>query len=112
MDRKTLYCDVDDTLLIHNKSEYPEEMHVSVPHNGRVFVGVPHHKNILMLKKFYNLGYQIIVWSKTGATYASAVVSKLGLDQYVDYCLSKPDFYLDDKGAEEWIGPRVYRSND
>lgn len=110
MDRKTLYVDIDDTLLIHNKSEYPVEMHIVVPHNGRVFVGVPHHKNILMMEKFYNLGYDIIVWSKTGAMYAQAVIEKLKISHPIKAVLSKPDFYLDDKGVEEWMGPRVYRA--
>lgn len=109
MDRRTLFVDVDDTLLLHNKSDYPLELHKHIPHNGRVFVGVPHTKNILMMEKFFNLGYEIIVWSKTGKTYAEAVVRALQLTHEVSACLTKPDFYMDDKGMEEWMGPRVYR---
>jgi hypothetical protein len=109
MDRRTLFVDVDDTLIIHDKSKFPPEFHISVPCNGRVFVGVPHSKNILMLKKFHALGYDIHVWSKTGWSWAKAVVEKLGIQDYVESYLTKPDFYLDDKEASEWMGPRVYR---
>ncbi len=109
MDRRTLYCDVDDTLLCHDKSEFPIEQHVEVKCNGRTFVGVPHLKNINLLIKFYKLGYDIYVWSKTGESWARAVVDVLDLKEYVRDCLTKPDFYMDDRGVEGWIGPRVYR---
>lgn len=111
MDRRTLFCDVDDTLLVHDISEYPAWRRTTISCNGREFVGVPHRKNILMLQKFYKLGYQIIVWSRTGESWAKAVVDKLELNPYVDHCLTKPDFYLDDKDVAEWIGPRVYRED-
>lgn len=110
MDRRTLYVDVDETLLLHNKSNFPVSEHVTVACNGRSFVGVPHTKNINLMIKFYKLGYDVYVWSKTGKSWAQAVVRTLGLDQYVEACLSKPDFYMDDKGAQEWIGTRVYRN--
>lgn len=109
MDRRTLYVDVDDTLIIHDKSKFPKEQQVSVLCNGRIFIGVPHYKNILMLKKFYALGYEICVWSRTGKSWAHAVVEKFQLTEFVSYCLTKPDFYLDDKEVSFWIGPRVYR---
>lgn len=109
MDRRTLYSDVDDTILMHNLSDYPEEQHVTVTCNGREFVGVPNVKNLNLLVKFYKLGYDIIIWSKTGASWAKAVGAALNLDQYVTHYLSKPDFILDDRDASQWMGPRCYR---
>ncbi len=109
MDRRTLYCDVDETLLCHNLSDFPLHSQVTVYCNERSFIGVPHDKNINLLVKFYKLGYDVYVWSKTGKSWAKAVVKALKLDQYVQDCLSKPDFIMDDKSVEAWIGPRVYR---
>lgn len=109
MDRRTLYSDVDDTLLLHDKSEYPSSQWVTIHCNGREFVGVPHTKNINLLVKFYKLGYDVYVWSKTGKSWAQAVVDTLGLEQYVTACLSKPDFILDDKDVGTWMGVRCYR---
>lgn len=109
IDRRTLYVDVDDTLIIHDKSLFPEETHINVACNGRVFTGVPHKKNILMLEKFYNLGYEVVVWSRTGKSWAKAVVEKLGIQDLVESYQTKPDFYLDDKDMAYWMGPRVYR---
>lgn len=109
MDRKTLYVDVDDTLLLHDLSEFSDREQLEVECNGRTFIGVPHHKNISLLIKFYKLGYEVIVWSKTGKSWAEAVVRELTLGQYVSACLSKPDYYMDDREVEDWMGIRVYR---
>lgn len=111
MDRRTLYADVDDTLIIHDKSKYPAELHISISCNGRVFIGVPHKKNLLMLEKFFNLGYEIIVWSRTGASWARAVVERLKIGHIVSHCLTKPDFIMDDRDAAYWMGPNVYRDD-
>lgn len=109
MDRRTLYSDVDDTLIMHDLSAFPTDEQVSIECNGRVFVGVPNFKNINLLIKFYKLGYDVYVWSKTGQSWAQAVVNQLNLSPYVTACLSKPDYLLDDKGAQTWIGPRCWR---
>ena len=109
MDRRALYVDVDDTLLLHDKSQYPDYQHITVGCNGREFVGVAHAKNIKLLIKFWKLGYEVYVWSKTGKSWAEAVCRALSLEMYVSAYLTKPDFYMDDKGANEWLGPRVYR---
>ncbi len=49
------------------------------------------------------------VWSKTGKSWAQAVVEKLGIEEYVVGTLSKPDFLLDDRDVNQWSGIRVWR---
>lgn len=110
MDRKTLYVDVDDTLLCHDLSEFSYDKRIEVECNGRHFLGVPHEKNIKLMKKFYRLGYDCYVWSKTGKSWATAVVNALGLVDYVEACLSKPDFIMDDKDVSTWMGTRCWRN--
>lgn len=107
--RRTFFVDVDETLALHNLSDWAPEERVSVTCNGREFDVVPHRKSILLLVKFWKLGYDVIVWSKTGEDWANAVVDAFDLRQYVTICLTKPDFYMDDKPVEYWMGPRVYR---
>lgn len=109
MDRKTLFSDVDETLICHDLSEFPVESQITITCNGRTFQAVPHQKNINLLIKFYKLGYDVYVWSKTGKSWAEAVVRDLNLQSFVAGCLSKPDWLLDDKGVETWMGPRVWR---
>ncbi len=109
MDRRTFYCDVDESLLMHDLSEYPIEEQVTIRCNYREFVGVPNKKNIKLLIKFYKLGYEICVWSKTGRSWALAVAEKLDINQYVSFCLTKPDFILDDMEPSKWMGPRLWR---
>lgn len=109
-ERPTLFVDVDDTLLLHDLSEYPNKPRINISCNGRDFVGIPHEKNINMLIKFYKLGYEITVWSKTGKEWAREVSFMLNVNRYVTTYLKKPDFIMDDKAPSEWIGPNVYRS--
>lgn len=109
MDRRMLYSDVDDTLLMHDLSSYSKEDQITIHCNGRDFVGVPNIKNVNLLIKFYKLGYDVVVWSKTGESWAKAVGAALGLDPYVRHYLSKPDFTLDDRDSASWAGIRVWR---
>lgn len=71
---------------------------------------MPHQANINFLIKMWKLGYEVIVWSKTGKSWASAVTKALGIEQYVDHCLTKPDFYMDDLEVDHWMGPRIYKA--
>lgn len=110
MDQRTLFVDVDETLLLHDRSKYPGLPLVTITCNGRTFEGRAHQKNINLLVKFYKLSYEIILWSRTGKSWAEAVAVELGLSGYASAYLTKPDFYLDDKPVDQWIGPRVYRN--
>lgn len=107
MDRRTAYFDVDDTLLMHNLSNYDIKEHVTIYNNFRTFKGVPNKKTIRLLAKFYGLGYEIVVWSKTGKSWAEAVGTELGLSGYFPIYMTKPDFYVDDREPSEWLGTRI-----
>lgn len=106
---KTLYSDVDDTLAMHNLSDYAVEEHISIDYTHGPMVIVPNKKNINLLTKFYKLGYTIILWSKTGGDWAQLVGKAIGIDHMVTLYVSKPMFLLDDKEFGEWIGPRLWR---
>lgn len=107
-DRITV-VDCDDTLAMWNLSDHPKEDQITIEHvNGPVQV-VPNKKNINTLIKFWKLGYTIIVWSGSGYAWAEAVVKSFQLEKYVTLITSKPMYYFDDKPAESWIGPRVWR---
>jgi phosphoserine phosphatase len=71
-------------------------------------VGFAHAAHVELIKKFWGLGYDIYIWSKTGKEWAEAVARKLGLRKYVTSYLTKPDYYMDDHPAEQWMLQRVY----
>lgn len=101
--------DIDDTVVCWNKSEFPEAKRVVIEYvNGPVEV-VPHQPNINTIIKFWKLGYTIIAWSGSGYKWATAVLTTLELDKYVHTVMSKPMYHFDDKPAESWMGPRVWR---
>jgi phosphoserine phosphatase len=107
---KIIYVDVDNTLLFSLR-EYPHEVtHEVVKINGRKFwVHAPH---IEMIKDFKARGHSIVVWSAGGAEWAQAAVLALNLESLVDVVLSKPDWYIDDKKASEFMdeSKRFYKA--
>jgi predicted phosphatase len=62
----------------------------------------------LMIHHKVDRGFTIIVWSANGHMWAEKVVKALGLEQYVDYVLTKPLEYVDDKNVGEWMSSRIY----
>jgi hypothetical protein len=105
----TVMVDVDDTLVLWDKSNYPDESYITVECYGSNSTLVPHEKNIKLLRKFAKLGYKIVVWSASGWEWAEAVVRRLELTDIVDTCMSKPRYYFDDLPCNEWMGPRIWR---
>lgn len=111
MANKAVYVDCDETIVMSNLSDYPEDQHVVIDYiNGPIKV-VLNQKNINLTMLFYKLGYDVYCWSKTGADWAELVSKRSGLSVVVKNCLPKPDFYIDDKEASYWMGPRRWRSN-
>lgn len=109
---KPCVVDVDDTLVLWDKSQHPEARTITVNLTGKPghdTILVPHIKNINTFIKFAKMGYDMIVWSKTGYEWAKLIVEALELQPYVSAIASKPNFYFDDREASDWIGERVYR---
>lgn len=105
------YFDIDDTLVLWGKPK-------DVPHDQLVFVQepgprgervalVPHLSHIAQLKKFKESGnWHVVVWSQGGGDWAYAVIEALGLQNYVDVCMSKPTIYYDDIHCSDFMAVR------
>ncbi len=106
---KLVVVDIDETIALHNLSDFDPCEYVAIPYIRGDFQVVPHTKNIKLLRKFYKLGYQVIFWSRTGADWAESVCKVLKLEDIAAAYLTKPMYYFDDKNAESWIGPRIWR---
>lgn len=112
--------DCDDTLVMwpendkfapHNASHtQPYEGSVAFPdpYDGSTNYLTPHQKHINLMKKYRGRGFCIIVWSAGGVKWAHSVIKTLGLEEYVDIVLTKPNRYVDDLSCEKWMGNRVY----
>lgn len=109
---KVVMCDVDDTLVLWDKSQFDYLPKLTVKYRGNDILLTPHQKNINLLIKLYKLGYTIIVWSGSGAKWAEVIVKALNLVPYVSICLSKPSYYIDDLEATVWCGQRIWRNLD
>lgn len=91
----TVYFDVDETLVmwVENENRF-----------------VPNEKHILALKRHHLRGHTVVVWSAGGSTWAQGVVEGLGIEEHVDYVLSKPHWYYDDLTVDKFMPEmnRVY----
>lgn len=112
----TICFDVDDTLIMWDSNfNMPEEGDVEIqcPWDGQISFHRPHTRHIEFLKKQYTKGYTVIVWSAGGAKWAETVVKTLGIEDYVDYVMSKPQKWVDDLiQADQVLGTHIYLSEE
>lgn len=105
---KVIMFDVDDTLVMWNKPETNRDIIVTDPNDGSSNRLTPHQFHIDLLKKHAGRGYTIFVWSQGGYKWASAVLIELGIENYVDYVMTKPLKYVDDLDCNEFMGQHLY----
>lgn len=97
--------DVDETLFMHDPMS---DTGITNPYSMSFISGYRNEKHVELLKQHKARGMFIIVWSKAGSKWAEAVVKKYYLDEYVDLILTKPDKYIDDQIANDFLGERIY----
>lgn len=106
--------DCDDTLIMWNENSHqPFDgcVQVQCPHDNAITYHRPHKRHIAFLKKQKAKGYTVVVWSSAGTGWASAVVKALGIEQYVDIVMSKPQKWVDDEtNPANVLGTRIYLS--
>lgn len=106
---QVICIDIDDTLVMHRKPG-PNDMVLTFvdPYDGTARTLVKHQPHIKILRDRKARGATIVVWSQSGYQWAEAIVRALALDDVVDFVLSKPVAYIDDKPVEEWMAERIY----
>lgn len=106
---KSVFFDVDDTLVIWQFDD--DEKNLAIDFGvrpGITEMAVPNEYHIKLLKEFAARGHTVVVWSAGGWEWAKHVVEVLGLEKYVDLVMSKPDWYIDDKPANYFMGNPIY----
>jgi hydroxymethylpyrimidine pyrophosphatase-like HAD family hydrolase len=108
--KNELIChfDVDDTLVMWNKSIDVNTINVTCPYTGVVEMLAPHLKHIEILKHQKARGYHVTVWSASGWQWAQEVVKALAIEDWVDVVQTKNTKFFDDLPAQEVLGTRVY----
>lgn len=105
-DSPTVYWDVDST-LVFTMSEAPAVFAPrTIQIRGRIFQ--VHVQHVEILKDFAARGHNVVVWSQGGAEWASDVVYALELEEYVHLCITKPNWFFDDKAAHEFMSPAIH----
>lgn len=99
--------DVDDTLVMWiwdnaEREKFKNELIEVGKGNFKTLV-LPNKLHIELLKRYKAKGKVVIVWSQSGNEWALEVVKALGLEEYVDFVFTKPEKYVDDLKADEWM---------
>jgi hypothetical protein len=100
------FYDVDDTLIMRT-GKVPGAIEMKVP-RGSIWVK-PHEPHCRIIKELHAQGITIVVWSQGGADHAARAVRLLGLEEYVDLCIEKPHWVVDDKPVEAWMPKAGYK---
>lgn len=115
----TAWFDVDDTLIMWSPSKEDLEtkgIDITCPKgvwlnpDGELVASdtwtqrvVPHRLHMKQMITHKSRGHKIVVWSAGGEDWAEAAVKALGLEDYVDIVIGKPDWIYDDKAPEEFM---------
>jgi len=109
---KTIFFDVDSTLIMHNTDNFGDFFEMEDPNTGENKRVRKHSPHIQLIKSYCDRGWFIVVWSGSGGKFANAVVDALELRPYVDLVMGKPLLYVDDKDVSEWMCSRIYLEMD
>lgn len=88
---RTAFFDCDDTLILWKKVDKDLP---TVYINDRTFQ--VHVAHVQKIKDYHTMGFTVIVWSNSGHKWAESVVKALGLEDKVDFAMSKPHRVFDD----------------
>lgn len=96
--------DVDNTLVYQTPpAHYSQNADVILNWKG---IKIPlwiHKEHVAKLKELKNKGYGIVVWSQQGYEWTDAVVKAIGLFNFVDLAMTKPQECYDDLPFDYWI---------
>lgn len=103
------FFDCDDTLVMWDNKHKTEDNVMIFDCYGSFESLAPNWSNIRFLKETKRNQGTVVVWSAGGWEWALEVVTVLGLKDYVDCVMSKPQGYIDDLNCVEFMGPRYYK---
>lgn len=113
-EKPTVYFDVDST-LVFTQAETPidptlfnMDNYITVNEGEFKRVFTVHDKHVECIKDFKARGHNVVVWSAGGADWASLVIDNLGLQEYIDVIMPKPDWYFDDLEVSKWMTNHCY----
>lgn len=117
-DKPVVYVDVDDTLVLWNKNDVPDdELELYIVLDGALMW--PHLKHIEMIGHFNARGHTVVVWSQGGSDWAEKVVKALGIEDMVDLVVPKPFWFIDDLTSDMfmnnsqriWLDPKTEKKS-
>lgn len=112
-DHKFVYCDVDNTLLMHDSlMEVPNKKRVKMKLFGKTYYLRPNKTNINKVKQLYKKGFTCALWSAAGRNWAKQACKALKLQKYFKYILPKPYYFIDDKEPSVWAEVNLYQSEE
>jgi len=107
--RYTLFCDVDDTLVLYRAPEDYPGTKVTIKFENNLYGGFSSESTLAVneaaieaLKDHKRKGAIIVVWSQGGWDWAESVVKALKIDKLVDYVVEKPSVVFDDLSMGVW----------
>jgi len=101
---ESVFVDVDQTLVLHvtDGSEQDDDIIIKDVRFR------PHARHIEQIRAHFARGHLVVVWSAGGYKWGQQVVELLGLEDSVDYVMSKPSWCIDDLEPDKWLKRYYY----
>ena len=110
VDRPHMYFDVDSTLIKPYEGT-PEIFSQDTILINNSFFKI-NTKVIQDIKLCKTRGHTCVVWSQGGSSWAQTVLRTLDLERYVDICMAKPSWFVDDRSPYDILdASRWYDGN-
>lgn len=112
LNTEQLICvDVDDSIILWNTDRIKDNFFKN-PFTGQKHSVAIHKPHVRVIKQRLARGATVILWSASGPAWAKAAAFMCDIKGDNLIIAPKPIFHLDDKPAENWMGPRMYMDPD
>lgn len=109
---RSVFFDVDDTLVIWDWQSIDPEgkglISILDKQSGCVELVYPHLRHIELMRQFKARGHTVVVWSQGGHEWAETICLALGIENLVDLVMDKPNWYVDDLHASDWMRSPIF----
>lgn len=105
---RVIFFDVDNTLVLPANEITKTTLRIIDPYDGEIRYREPHFPHMKLLRNYNARKAFVVVWSKNGYQWATAVINALGLTNFVDLIMTKPCVYVDDEPPVKWMGEHVF----
>lgn len=100
---KTVFCDVDDTLISYPDEKENEFTRLVQDVSGDWVLVELQVNCITQIRHFEQKGYDVVLWSQQGGDWSKRIAVVFEIESLFSFFCSKPIHYIDDLDYHYWM---------